>query len=246
MPNFSRSRRRPAPTPLLPPDFLLRHDLVRRLYLDPLTCQTPPHGWAPLTDAEWEALVPHLAATGCGLHAPGAPGRPLPDPRARLDAIFRAVMLKRPNTEGGGRAPWRLLPPEFGKAPTIARCYRRWTRAGLWARLLTALASAAPGSPLARLDYRLCCAFRRGVRIMGLSAIVLARRLRLHSALPAPSHYLPDPDLSESYAEVFLRIANIAKARPGWWPPKPWRRLLAEMHRVIGGRARIPGAWEPA
>src|SRR5689334_13725372 len=79
-----RSPTTPIPRAILPPDFLLRHDLVRRLYLDPLTCHTPRHPWAPLTEAEWAALAPHLAATGCGLRDPGAPGRPIADPRARL------------------------------------------------------------------------------------------------------------------------------------------------------------------
>src|SRR5689334_18350316 len=97
---------------------------------------------------------PRAAPRRAGLRD-AAPGRPIADPRARLDAIFRAVMLKRPNTEGGGRAPWRLLPPEFGKADTIARCYRRWTRAGLWLRLLRAVAAAEPSSVLARLAYRI-------------------------------------------------------------------------------------------
>src|SRR3954447_13582727 len=79
----------PLPPGLIPPDFVTRHDLWRRLYLDPLTCLTPRHGWFPLTDAEWAALAPHLQATGCGLREAGAPGRPIADPRARLDAIFR-------------------------------------------------------------------------------------------------------------------------------------------------------------
>src|SRR4051794_20499043 len=105
-------RRRPAhpiPPGLIPRDFLARHDLVRRLYLDPLTCLTPAHASAPMTGAEWQAAAPHPAAQARGLRGAAAPGRPIPDPRARLDAISRAVTLKRPNTEGGGRAPWRML-----------------------------------------------------------------------------------------------------------------------------------------
>jgi len=62
--------------------------------LDPALTKTRP--WAPMTDAEWEAIAPFLWAMGCGFRgAPGvsAAGRPIADPRARLDAIFRAVTL---------------------------------------------------------------------------------------------------------------------------------------------------------
>ena len=80
---------------LLPPDFLTRHDLVHRLSSAPFTQPHPAQPWAPLTNGEWAALSPILAAHGCGpAHAP-RPGRPPVDTRARLDAIFRAVTLKR-------------------------------------------------------------------------------------------------------------------------------------------------------
>jgi hypothetical protein len=108
--------------------------------------------------------------------------------------------------------------------------------------------AAAPGAPaaLAGLLHRICCAFRRGVRIMGLRAIVLARRLRLHSALPAPSQYLPDPDLSEIYMPVCLRAAKYMLAHPHWRPPQALLRLLQAMHRFMGGRSRISPSLEPA
>jgi hypothetical protein len=193
-------------------------------------------------------VASYLWVHGCGMAAPGQarPGRPLPDPRGRLDAIFRAVTLKRPARQGGGRAPWRALPEAFGKADTVSRSYRRWTRTDLWMRLLTEVAAEDCPPALAGLAHRICCAFRRGVRIMGLRAIVLARRLRLHSALPAPSAYLPDPDLSEIYRPVCLRFADYALAHPAWRPPRPLLRLLRTMHRLMGGRARLSPALEPA
>ncbi|WP_052388863.1 transposase [Belnapia moabensis] len=235
-----RKPRRPDPIPagLFPADFLTRHDILRRIYLDPLTCLTPPRPWAAMTDAEWAALAPILAAMGCGM---AERGRPLDcSPRERLDAIFRWATTKH----RGGRAPWRLLPPEHGKPDTVSRSYRRWARAGLWPRLLVAL--AAHPERLATLAHRICCAFRRAIRLCGsLHAIVLARRLKLFSALPAPSQFLPDPDLSETYQPVFDRFAQSMQERP-WHPPKQLWRTLHAMHRFVAGRARIPRWMEPA
>ncbi|MFC7477332.1 transposase, partial [Dankookia sp. GCM10030260] len=102
-----RPRSRPfdpgIPPEILPPDFVARHDLHNYLYLRPTFGLTPPQPWAPLTDAEWAALRPVLAEHGCGLSDHPRAGRPMADPRARLDAIFRAVTLKRPRPQGGGR-----------------------------------------------------------------------------------------------------------------------------------------------
>ena len=91
--------RRRQPTPLtflrlpagiLPPGFLAQHDLVRRLVSAPVTGLTPAHDWAPMTDAEWALLRPLLPGT-----TQGGAGRKLADARATLDAIFRAVTLKK-------------------------------------------------------------------------------------------------------------------------------------------------------
>jgi transposase len=240
-------RLRPRPPETLPPDilppaFLTRHDLLHRLYVAPLTGLTPPHPWRPLTDPEWDWIRPHLPGSTAG-----GPGRPIADPRARVDAIFRAVTLKRPPERGGGRAAWGALPPEFGKAGTVARAFRRWARVHLWAKLLCLVAPKAEPPPVAEgLRYLVCCAFRRGIRLMGLRALVLARRLGLFSALPAPSQVLPDPDLSEIYQPVIVRAMERAVRDPGWRPPRAAWRLFHDMHRLIGGRARIPRAMEPA
>jgi hypothetical protein len=186
-----------------------------------------------------------LAEHGCGLSDHPRAGRPMADARGRLDAIFRAVTLKRPRAQGGGRAPWKQLPEEFGKSDTISRTYRRWCRADLWMRLLQAVAAEDCAAVLARLTHRICCAFRRGVRLMGLRAIVLARRLRLYSALPAPSVWLPDPDLSEIYLPVILRLLRHARAHWGGRLGRANIRLIDGMHRIMGGRARIAGWMEP-
>lgn len=243
----------PLPPDILPPDFIERHDLVRRLYTGPLFGLTPPHPWAPMTDEEWAFLRPLLPGT-----TNGGAGRPMRDARARLDAIFRAVTLKRPWTEGGGRAPWRALPPEFGKADTARRTFRRWAAEGLWERLLRLVSdkSGARTPMVAALRYRVCCAFRRAIKLLGLRGIVLARRLGLYSALPAPSQCLPDPDLSEIYMPVILRALDRMRggpraaagggSEPAWRPPRSAWVLFRQMHRFAGGRVRITRAMEPA
>lgn len=238
-----RSFRRPTetlPPDILPPGFAERHDLFRRLVSGPLLGLTPPRPWAPMTDEEWAAVRPLLPGTANG----GGAGRPMADARARLDAIFRAVTLKHPE---GGRAPWRMLPPEFGKADTAARTFRRWAKQGVWERLLAFVSDrCGPATPAtAALRYRACCAFRRAARLLGLRGIVIARRLGLYSALPAPSQFLPDPDLSEIYMPVVLRALH--RMRNGAWrPPKEAIALLSGMLGMAGGRARITRAMEPA
>jgi transposase len=245
-PRPRRSDPKTLPPDLLPPDLIARHGLIERLVLAPLNHLTRPRPWARLTDREWEAVAPYLWVHGCGMAAPGEtrPGRPLPDPRARLDAIFRGVTLKHPE---GGRAPWSALPEEFGKPDTISRTFRRWAAAGLWARLLAEVACPTCPPALKRLTYFICCAFRRAVRVIGReAAIALARRLKLHSALPAPSAWLPDPGLSEIYRPVIETAMRRIADGTGWRPPSGTFALLRSMQRLIAGRARLRRDWEPA
>ncbi|MBX9702150.1 MAG: hypothetical protein K2X74_22130, partial [Acetobacteraceae bacterium] len=189
--------------------------------------------------------------------------RPGFDPaRARLDAVFRAVMLKRPTRRGPGRACWTDAATEHGPRPdTIRRTFRRLAEAGFFHRLLRAVADltrkggrgrspeARPGSFLMALRYRACCAFRRiGVRRLGLSGLALARRLCLFSALPAFSRCLPDRDLSAIYTPVLRRTVERITADPErrWKPPKRVFRALRSMHRMCKGLKRIRRDMEPA
>jgi hypothetical protein len=223
-----------------------------------------------MTDAEWEFLRrllppgPDQGRAGRPIRGdiwatPEAPG--IDPARARLDAIFRAVMAKRPAEKGGGRAAWTDSPPDCGRPDTLRRTFRRLAEAGFFHRLLRAVADltrrggrgrsehARPGSFLLGLRYRACCAFRRiGLRRLGLSGLALARRLCLFSALPAPSACLPDRDLSAIYAPVMLRVAGRIAAEPGrpWRPPGALLQALRSMHRACGGLARIRRGLEPA
>ena len=139
-----------------------------------------------------------------------------------------------------------MLPEGFGKPDTISRTHRRWAHAHLWARLLAEVARPDCPPALAALTHRICCAFRRAIRIMGLRAIVLARRLGLFSALPAPSACLPDPDLSELAMPALGRFVDSLRADLGWRPPKLLFRGLHALLRLAGGRTRIPRWMEPA
>jgi transposase len=77
-----------------------------------------------MSDDEWmffEAFITAIRGRG---------GRPPEDHRLVLDGVFWI-------TRTG--APWRDLPEEFGKWYSVYRQFRRWTLAGLWELILSAL-----------------------------------------------------------------------------------------------------------
>ncbi|MDB5316500.1 MAG: family transposase [Rhodospirillales bacterium] len=175
----------------------------------------------PLSDAAWAALLPHIHRTPTPL------GRPIADLRARFDAIFAAV------TSG---QHWQHFTHPHAPTPTLHRHFRRLAHAGLWARLLTLVADKGCPAPIKALAAAIHAAHRRTIRILGLPAIILARRLRIHEALPAPSWLLPGPDLSGTIRGLLKRIVTDflhpeARAR---------FRLCMGLLRTAGGRARIP------
>src|SRR3954464_15515657 len=87
-----------------------------------------------MTDAQWALLEPLLPPPG---NAGGRGGRSEKPPRRRvLDAIFYLVR--------GGIA-WAALPAEFPPAKTVYGIFRRWTAAGVWARIHDALRDPARG-----------------------------------------------------------------------------------------------------
>lgn len=182
--------------------------------------RSPPL-FAGISDQEWLALLPYL------LHR-SPQGRPLKELRSRMEGIFHIA---------ASHAPWRELPERFGHPGTVARHFRRLTHAGLWQRLLEALAEAGPRHPLQGLRAVICRACRRALRIAGPSLMLLARRLGLRQALPGPPWLLPDPDLSETCARAFRHLA-----RPGA-PPDALAASLPSLRRLArnaAGRRRIP------
>jgi transposase len=85
-----------------------------------------------LTDREWTRLSPLLPLRA-------RTGRPPKDHRTIIDALLWL---------GRTGAPWRDLPERFGPWRTVATRFYRWTRAGLWERILAELrriADAAGG-----------------------------------------------------------------------------------------------------
>lgn len=76
-----------------------------------------------LSDEEWALLQPLLPPSQTR-------GRYYQDHRRLLNG-----MLFRINTG----IPWRDLPERYGPWQTVYSRYRRWSRSGLWDRILTAL-----------------------------------------------------------------------------------------------------------
>jgi transposase len=82
----------------------------------------------PLTDEEWKRIEVELP------QKPGCAGR-----RAKDNRLFIEAILWIAHTG----APWRDLPPEFGKWFTIYIRFRRWSQRGAWDRVLAAMSSDA-------------------------------------------------------------------------------------------------------
>jgi transposase/DNA-binding XRE family transcriptional regulator len=92
-----------------------------------------------LTDYEWAAIRPML---------PNKPrGIPRVNDRRALNGIFWVL---------GSGAPWRDLPDIFGPSTTCYNRFVRWRRAGVWGKIMNALAGAHDAAdPAARLLSRL-------------------------------------------------------------------------------------------
>ena len=77
-----------------------------------------------LTDAQWNLIKQHLP----GKHSD--PGRTAKDNRRFVDGV---LWLARTG------APWRDLPERYGRWNSSFQRYSRWSKRGVWQRILEAL-----------------------------------------------------------------------------------------------------------
>src|SRR5262249_7317064 len=78
-----------------------------------------------LIDYEWAAIKPML------------PNKPRGVPRVNDRRVLHGILLVLPSW-----GPLRPVPDSFGRYPTCYNRFVRWRRAGVWGRIMNALAGA--------------------------------------------------------------------------------------------------------
>jgi transposase len=118
-----------------------------------------------LTDYEWTAIRPML---------PNKPrGVPRVNDRRVLNGIFWVLRSGFWVLRSG--APWRDLPDDFGPYTTCYNRFVRWRRAGVWSRIMNALATAHDASvqmidtSIVRVHQHGACIVRNRRQSMGRS-----------------------------------------------------------------------------
>jgi transposase len=91
-----------------------------------------------LTDEQWAVIEPLLPRA--------ATGRPLRDPRVRLNGMFWVLR---------SGAPWRDLPERFGPWQTVYHHFNSWRRRKVFERILEALQVRLDRE--GRIDWDLWC-----------------------------------------------------------------------------------------
>lgn len=111
-----------------------------------------------LSDLEWGVIYPML---------PNKPrGVPRVDDRRVLNGIFWVLRSE---------APWHVLPDNFGPYTTCYSRFVRWRRAGVWGRIMNALAAAHDASvqmidtSIVRVHQHGACIVRNRRQSMGRS-----------------------------------------------------------------------------
>src|SRR4051794_16159693 len=111
-----------------------------------------------LTDSEWKAIEPCLPNKARGV--------PRVDDRRVLNGIFWVL-------RSGAR--WRDLPSSFGPYTTCYNRFVRWRRAGVWSRIMDALAAAQDAAvqmidtSIVRVHQHGACISRNKRQFMGRS-----------------------------------------------------------------------------
>jgi transposase len=111
-----------------------------------------------LTDDEWAAIKPMLPSQPRGV--------PRVNDRRVLNGIFWVLRAG---------APWRDLPDAFGPYTTCYNRFVRWRRAGVWAKIMSALADAHDAAvqmidtSIVRVHQHAACIIRNTRQSMGRS-----------------------------------------------------------------------------
>ena len=104
-----------------------------------------------LDDEQWERIAPLLPGKK------GDPGRSGADNRLFLEAVLWLVRAG---------APWRDLPPHFGKWNSVWKRFRRWAKNGVFERIFNEL-SADPDFEYALIDGTIVKVHRHGTGAKG-------------------------------------------------------------------------------
>ena len=108
-----------------------------------------------LNDAQWERIASFLPGKE------GDPGRSGEDNRLFVEAVLWLVRTG---------APWRDLPPRFGKWGTVWKRFRRWAEKGVFERVFQAL-SGDPDFESALIDGTIVKVHRHGTGARGGLAV---------------------------------------------------------------------------
>ncbi len=104
-----------------------------------------------LSDAQWERIAPLLPGKK------GDPGRSGEDNRLFVEGVLWLVRAG---------APWRDLPPRFGKWGTVWKRFRRWSEKDVFERVFQAL-SGDPDFEYALIDGTIIKVHRHGTGARG-------------------------------------------------------------------------------
>jgi len=88
-----------------------------------------------LSDDAWAAIAPHLPQN--------QPGARRVDDRRVISGIIHMLQC-------GGR--WADVPPEYGPPTTVYNRWNRWSRRGIWTRILSALTEEGWIAETAQID----------------------------------------------------------------------------------------------
>ncbi|MED7928449.1 IS5 family transposase [Nonomuraea sp. LP-02] len=195
----------------------------------------PVAGRADLTDAQWAVLEPLLPVG----RKPGRP--PIWTKRQLIDGIRWRVRVG---------APWRDVPGRYGCWQTIYGLFRRWQRAGIWRRILTALQAQADAAGLitwdVSVDSTVCRAHQHaaGARKRGICRLsrraVCRKSRRLGGGRPRtrPDRVLADKAYSSRGNRRYLR-------RRGIKATIPIKLDKAAARRRRGSQGGRPPAFDP-